>query len=233
MKRYKVFVVGGGIYYAVFLRDYELVNNPKDADIVIFTGGEDVDPSLYNELRHPSTYSNIDRDKKELEAFKICAALDTKLVIGICRGAQFLCVANGGKLIQNVENHCIVSTHPLIPTGNTIDNKVYQITSTHHQMQYPYDMSPKDYEVLYVELGRSPIYEPCTKQEIEKLILRGEPEIVLYHKKGFPKCLAIQGHPEMMRSTSPTIEMINNLIDDIMLKEGEKNQEKRDSGKKE
>jgi gamma-glutamyl-gamma-aminobutyrate hydrolase PuuD len=230
MKRYKVFVVGGGIYYAVFLRDYELVNNPKDADIVIFTGGEDVDPSLYNELRHPSTYSNIDRDKKELEAFKICAALDTKLVIGICRGAQFLCVANGGKLVQDVENHSITSTHPLIPTENTVDKKVYQITSTHHQMQYPYDMSPKDYEVLYVELGRSPIYEPCTKQEIEKLILQGEPEIVLYHKKGFPKCLAIQGHPEMMRSTSPTIEMINNLIDDIMLKEGEKKSRKKRLG---
>ena len=39
-----------------------------------------------------------------------------------------------------------------------------------------------------------------------------EPEIVLYHKEGLPKCLAIQGHPEIMRSEAPVIEMLNKLL---------------------
>jgi hypothetical protein len=39
-----------------------------------------------------------------------------------------------------------------------------------------------------------------------------EAEIVLYHVKDKPCCLAVQGHPEMMRAEAPVIKMLNNLI---------------------
>lgn len=80
----KIYVVGRANNYANFIFNYTLVNNINDADIVIFTGGEDVDPSLYNCAKHPSTHSNIERDlteKKEFEKIR-----PDQLVVGVCRG---------------------------------------------------------------------------------------------------------------------------------------------------
>lgn len=80
----KVFVVGGSIHYANWIRDVELVNNLQKAQIVLFTGGEDVDPSMYGCKKHPSTWSNIARDLKEKEVFENINP--NQLMIGVCRG---------------------------------------------------------------------------------------------------------------------------------------------------
>lgn len=201
----KVFVVGDAVNYANFIDNYTLVDNIKDADIVIFTGGEDVSPEMYRASRHPSTFCNTERDKYEASIFK--KVKSSQLVIGICRGSQFVCVMNGGKLVQDVSNHCIYSTHKI-----TDGNIIYDITSTHHQMQYPYNLPSKDYTVLFKSCpNRSICYEGgCIDKHL--IDINGEPEIVLYHKEGMPKCLAIQGHPEYMRKGSPVIGMINELI---------------------
>ena len=42
-----------------------------------------------------------------------------------------------------------------------------------------------------------------------------EPEIVEYHTPNKPKCLAIQGHPEMMKGTK-TAEFLDNLLKKFM-----------------
>ena len=57
-----VFVVGRATNYANFIEGAQLVDNPEKADIVLFTGGEDVDPSLYGCEKHSCTYSNIKRE---------------------------------------------------------------------------------------------------------------------------------------------------------------------------
>ena len=114
---------------------------------------------------------------------------------------------NGGLLIQNVSNHAAFGTHSII--NATDEFKKYETTSTHHQMQYPFNLRRGlDYKVLYYSSRRSGFYEgdkiaypPC------------EPEIVLYTKPNKPICLAIQGHPEMMRPEAPIISMLNKLID--------------------
>ena len=118
---------------------------------------------------------------------------------------------NGGLLIQNVNRHAMFGTHPIINARK--DSEIYEITSTHHQMQYPFNLERgEDYTILYYASRRSEYYEgdqieapPC------------EPEVVLYHKNNKPKCLCIQGHPEMMRSEAPVIEMLNNLIDKYVI----------------
>ena len=116
---------------------------------------------------------------------------------------------NGGKLIQNITSHATGFTH-----GITDGYKIYQITSTHHQMQYPFDLNEDDYDILFASYGvESDYYEG---DGIDPNIVPGrEPEIVLYHKKGLPKCLAVQGHPEMIPD-SPVAEMINNLVKDLV-----------------
>lgn len=201
----KIFVVGSAINYADFITDSKLTFDMNEADIILFTGGEDVSPSLYKTRPHPSTYCNKERDKAEVAVFK--KIKPNQLALGVCRGSQLLCIMNGGKLVQNCYNHAIRGTHGIT------DGKVeYEITSTHHQMQYPYNLEDQDYDVLFRSSDfRSRGYEGGNINP-EVIIAKGEPEIVLYHKENMPKCLAIQGHPEYMRPNAPVVEMINNLI---------------------
>ncbi|MEG1495444.1 MAG: gamma-glutamyl-gamma-aminobutyrate hydrolase family protein [Romboutsia sp.] len=203
----KVYVVGNQYKYTNFINNYSLVNNIEEADIIIFTGGEDVDPSLYNCKKHFTTYSNIDRDNAEIKEFK--KIKNNQLVIAICRGAQLMCVINGGKLIQDVSNHSISYTHQIIEFST---DKIYDITSTHHQMQYPFNI-PKDYWTCLF-----------ASNNIHSLKYLGdgieppeyEPEIVLYHTPNKPKCLAIQGHPEYMNHKSQIVIRLNEIINNLL-----------------
>ena len=115
---------------------------------------------------------------------------------------------NGGLLVQNVRGHATFGTHQI---GAPYDFQTYEITSTHHQMQYPFNLDSHDYDLLwYANPRRSEYYEGDKIAAVPY-----EPEIVLYHLLGKPKCLAIQGHPEMMRPEAPVLEMLNRLINNI------------------
>lgn len=201
----KVYVVGEQKNYANFLADFEMVDDIKDAQVVIFTGGEDVDPKLYGAKKHPSTFCNPERDKYETEMFKMVRK--DQLCVGICRGSQFLCVMNGGKLVQDIPGHGIWGTHEI-----TDGNMMYDITSTHHQMQYPFNLDKKDYDVLFY----TRIAHYYDGDGIDPENIPYDVEICLYHKKDMPKCLAIQGHPEYMRKDAPVVEMINTLVNNLL-----------------
>lgn len=200
----KIFVVGGDSHYANFLEGATLVDKQEDADVVLFTGGEDVSPKLYGCEKHPTTFSNLGRDMRESAAFK--EVRKDQVCLGICRGSQFLCVMNGGLLVQDCSGHAIGYTH-LITNGTY----KYHITSTHHQMQYPYNLKDEDYTILYMALESRSDYYEGDKINANTIASKGEPEIVLYHKSNYPKCLAVQGHPEMMPN-SPVAKMINQLV---------------------
>lgn len=137
--------------------------------------------------------------EKNIQKYEIKSSYDNNL-------AQLLCVLNGGLLVQDVNNHALWGTHKITNGVNT-----YNITSTHHQMQYPYNLDENDYDVLYWANNLSKNYYCGEKINSELIIHKGEPEIVIYHKKGLPKCLAIQGHPEMM-TRSNLHGMLNELI---------------------
>lgn len=71
-------------------------------DGVLLTGGADIEPSLYNEARHPATYdAEPGRDALELTIAKRAIAADVPL-LAICRGVQVLNVALGGTLVQDI-----------------------------------------------------------------------------------------------------------------------------------
>ena len=213
----KIFVVGNAEYYASFIDDYEIVKKMEDADIVLFIGGEDVNPALYGAEKHHTTWFNEERDDREVKIFK--KIRKDQLAIGICRGSQFLCVMNGGKLVQNVDNHALMSTHGIRSDQNGL---YMEITSTHHQMQYPYCIKRDYYDLLFVsQFNRSRKYEgdKITKIAIENIKNFGEPEIVLYKRPSNPVCLAIQGHPEMMNKNSITVRVLNDYINKIINKD--------------
>jgi len=130
----KVFIVGsrGHDQYGTMFRKqgWSIVTSIKAADLVQFTGGEDVNPELYGEPCHKMTGFNNDRDMFELLTFKVCMQ-EHKPMAGICRGGQFLNVANGGKMYQDVNNHAMYKGHQVYDLR---DGTIFHATSTHHQM---------------------------------------------------------------------------------------------------
>ena len=74
----------------------------NELDGMLFTGGDDVTPSLYGAAKEPETDGmDIMRDKLEISLLKICLRKHIP-VLGICRGCQIINVALGGTLVQHV-----------------------------------------------------------------------------------------------------------------------------------
>lgn len=80
----KVYVVGPAWDYANWIKDCEFVRNIEDAQIVFFTGGADVSPSLYGCAKHSTVWDNPRRDKEEVEIFS--RIRPDQLAFGTCRG---------------------------------------------------------------------------------------------------------------------------------------------------
>src|SRR5690606_10145882 len=110
---------------------FELVHDFRNAEVVAFTGGEDVTPALYGAEAHPFTGNNPWRDDREKEIFNYCFGMAIPM-IGICRGGQFLNVMSGGKMYQHVNEH----TRDHYITDCHTGREVYA-SSTHHQMFMP------------------------------------------------------------------------------------------------
>lgn len=157
----------------------------KDAEVVCFTGGADVNATLYGEANHFSTYFNNDRDASCIRLWKVCQ--ERKLhAVGICRGGQFLNVMNGGKLFQDVNNHAISGTHEAI----TNTGEVVQVTSTHHQMMIPH----KSGEVIMHADGLSTARRyMCDGEEVIECKPQKDVEAVYYAQT---QSLCFQPHPE-------------------------------------
>ena len=71
-------------------------------DGLLFSGGSDLDPGLYDQQPHEETFGiHEGRDRAELALLE--AALERDMpVLAICRGSQVLNVARGGDLVQHL-----------------------------------------------------------------------------------------------------------------------------------
>lgn len=203
----KILILGANRYADWFIGLYdslpETLASVEKADLIIFTGGSDVHPAMYKHKKHSTTYSDKDRDLKEHLIY--AKALENKIpMLGICRGSQFLTACQkGGCLIQNVSGHASGGMHEIIFN----DGEKFWITSTHHQMMYPFDV--ENYELIaWASPKLSEKYEFGDKT-LYTLPLEKEPEIVFYPDT---KCFCIQGHPEMMNATGNTCNKLKELI---------------------
>lgn len=197
----KIYVVGDATNYANWMEG-TIVSSIEEADLVLFTGGEDVTPSLYDEPQHPRTYNSLIRDNIEKIEFEKAVELN-KHIIGICRGSQFVCAMSGGKLVQHQSNPSYM--HDIY----TYDGNILEITSTHHQAQYPWNLPEEDYEILGWTKNMLPFHEDGNQQELP-MASEKECEIVYYKQT---KALGIQGHPEMMFDENhPTIIWLRELL---------------------
>lgn len=212
-----VYPVSGWESDANWIYNSKCVKDINKADVVVFPGGADINPKLYDFNVSPYTHYNDNDDKRDLKAWD--KLKPNQLAVGICRGSQFLCIMNGGKLIQHVEGHAIGTTHAI----RTLDvpHIELQALSLHHQMMYPFNLSKEDYTILYSS-HCAIIIDTSTPDLNGKLLNSqflntcGEPEVVVFHKENKPTCLAIQSHPEMMRIDSGFVKEMNNLIVELL-----------------
>jgi hypothetical protein len=221
---YSILVVGGGYDYIrlLFLLGYTGAKSLDEADFVLFTGGEDVNPAKYGEkpLRH--TFFNAGRDDREEIIYKECLKRGLPMV-GICRGGQFLNVMNDGKMWQHVDNHALGGNnhHAMIiaPKKKGDAARVINVTSTHHQQMIPAKSGCKVLAVG-VDGNGEPLCnnKSCYGRDIAGK-LKSEPDYeVLHYPK--TKCLCFQPHPEY-RSASPELvdyfdELLENLITPVV-----------------
>lgn len=206
-KAIKIYIVGDDRSYAnLFLDKIEIVTDIPSANIVLFTGGEDVYPGHYGEDIGKHTNFNKTRDKFEIQAFDEARKYN-KFIVSICRGAQICTVLSGGGLVQHVTGHAIGGTHKIHLMNEDVD---IDITSTHHQMMWPFWLNKDQYQILAkstVDLSNTYLNgDDCEKILPENFV---ESEIVYYKDTN---CLCIQGHPEYMPKDSSAVRYINVLI---------------------
>jgi putative glutamine amidotransferase len=81
----------------------EAIEETLDAlDGLLFSGGSDIDPSLYGAEPHPTVNgTRPDRDRAELALMRAALARDLP-VLAVCRGMEVLNVARGGDLVQHL-----------------------------------------------------------------------------------------------------------------------------------
>lgn len=219
-KKILVYSVSGYESDIDWISNYKMTQNIEDAEVVVFPGGADINPELYGFDVHPSTFYSTRADERDLKAYHAMKA--NQLAVGICRGAQFLCAMNGGKLIQDVCGHSIGRTHA-IKTMQSPQIEL-QVISLHHQMMFPYNLTSSDYTLLYTSnCGGN--YENVTRDQktnktlnLHLLLDFGEPEVVLFHKDKSPMGLAIQSHPEMMRLECGFVKEMNRIIEKLLEK---------------
>jgi putative glutamine amidotransferase len=116
-------------------------------DGLVFSGGSDLDPELYDAKLHPET-AGVVRERDDAELILMRAALRRDLpLLAICRGSQVLNVALGGDLEQHVPDRVGHSLHREVP-GTFSDHDVsiaagtrlgtilgerHEVKSSHHQ----------------------------------------------------------------------------------------------------
>jgi len=99
----------------------------SELDGIVFSGGDDISPTMYGEKTIDETFLNDDyRDAFDLEIFKW--AFKKKIpMLGICRGAQFINVALGGSLYQDI----------ILQKQGSIDHKKMEIYDNHfHEIEF-------------------------------------------------------------------------------------------------
>lgn len=218
----KVYTVGNANYNSSSWLFGESVDNVDDCDVVVFRGGSDINPEIYNHKKATATRGiNDTRDEFEVSVYKK-ALKKGKIMFGICRGHQLLSSLNGAFLIQDVNEH--YGTHNIfLENGKSIETN-----SIHHQQVYPYDLPSDKYQVLGWSLNQSEKFIDQTSSEFilkngsyyKNQQLRMETEIIYFPETN---CIGCQGHPEMKSPNSDLTTYCRELVVKLHNKLNKKN----------
>jgi len=182
---------------------YNLTTNIFDlpkCHFAVFPGGEDITPFIYGQRRiKESGPFNFRRDLRENKVFR--SLLEEMPKLGICRGAQFLNIMNGGSLFQHVDGHATQNGHMVRLFFNSKFEAIegestILVTSTHHQMMVPSLVN----EAVVIGMAN----QSTLKKDDSTVMTVGtkgstvrDPEIIYYPHNN---TLCYQPHPEYLDS---------------------------------
>lgn len=199
----RVFYTQPWYHYTNWIPNVVIVDDVGKADLMLFLGGEDVDPVIYGQPKHPRTYTNPERDRYEIKYMETAFKQNIPM-LGICRGAQFICAcASEGMLVQDQPN-------PGPHLMKTFDGKEFMVSSTHHQAQYPFNMAKEDYKILGWTENMLSRHEDGNGKEMSPAV---ECEVVAYPTIN---ALGIQPHPEMLDYYSPANEWFRQRLYELL-----------------
>ncbi len=159
---------------------------------IIFIGGADIEPSLYNEPRHPMTVPmKTARHNFDQELVKLVLA-SNKPLLGICQGIQVINVALGGKLFQDVPSD--------FPNSNIRHRKLTGCSFTEHPVKIARD------SLLYKVIGKEEIIVNSSHHQAISVLAPGlravawAPDGVIEAAEATDErpILAVQWHPEYL-----------------------------------
>lgn len=203
----EVYVEGDAVEQAAFAEMFirakcTKADHPTNADLVVFTGGSDVNPVYYGEDKHPSTFFAPQRDVEDMKLYELCYNEGIPM-FGVCRGAQFLHVMNGGKLFQDVDNH--VGDHPIWDSRKK--KMINRVSSVHHQACI--SNRENGMEVIADSFKSTTRWKNPHDKVIGNM---ADIEAFFYRDTC---CLGVQGHPEYrgyFEFLKWTLEQIQDLI---------------------
>jgi len=142
----------GGVPVVIpLMHDNEIIELLNSLDGIIFTGGEDFDPSYYNERPIPQMGKvNAIRDDFDIRVLRLAAERGLP-ILGICRGVQLINIVYGGSLYQDISaqyhDNSIrhrqrqpkeEASHSVLVEDNTVfadivKDRMLMVNSSHHQ----------------------------------------------------------------------------------------------------
>lgn len=177
-------------------------------DGILFSGGSDIDPYLYDE--YPKFGLGAIEPKRDAHEVKLARKVLSELnipVLGICRGMQLLTVATGGKLYQDLAsqkpegiNHSVPKSirhhafHPVRIENSSLLYDIFQeeelrVNSFHHQAVKELG---KGFKATMI--APDGIIEGMEWEESNRFVV------------------AVQWHPEMMEQQVDTVRLIFNAL---------------------
>lgn len=183
-----------------YRRGYEIVDTIDLADIVVWTGGQDINPHIYGEKPSGAVGWSERRDADDIAAVEKAG---NRFKIGLCRGAQLLnCLPNNGSLWQHVDRHSGMD-HSV---RDLVTGKAYTVNSLHHQQMRPTDKA----EIIAVT-NLASIKEGYNKKwHCDNNTPDDDIEALFYPDT---KSLCLQWHPEFSRPGEDAHDYLFELLD--------------------
>lgn len=167
------------------------------ADGLLVTGGADVDPACYGQVRKPLC-GKAWPERDAIDRLMINHALAAhKPLLGICRGMQALNVFTGGTLVQDIESTIRTTTHHSQKEDYRVTT--HRVRSTQNRFFEALAGSP--------EIAVNSHHHQCVDRPgrnvriIARSLTDDVPEAMVVTSEPF--CVGIQWHPEMLSAEHP------------------------------
>jgi putative glutamine amidotransferase len=170
----------------------ELISGYVDLiDGIVFSGGDDLDPALYGETRHPKAIP-IDPDRQKFELALLAEVERRRMpALGVCCGSQLMNVYRGGSLIQFLPDE---------PRTGALEHR----KNAENPQRHAVTVDPQSQ--LGAAIGKAEIsVNTFHKQAVRKLgrglrVVATAPDGVIegFEDPSLPLFAAVQWHPERL-----------------------------------